>query len=216
MKLYHRRFFLYMYLNVRVCVRVNVKVDVKFNAALPSVGSVVSRDMTHAITGRRGTLNQLLAIATTGGGSRREIQRLPPHIHTVSNTLTMNRKLSPRFQAHRSFNSPRPPKTDLKLTFLINESRIYIINLWYLWNNYNIVSFSEIDMELKSELRFATTVRISNILDNPRDIKGNQNNNWGRFRRRWRETMWKTLKVHLEKKGLTGGRGSGSRRRIRG
>lgn len=129
MKLYHRRFFLYMYLNVRVCVRVNVKVDVKFNAALPSVGSVVSRDMTHAITGRRGTLNQLLAIATTGGGSRREIQRLPPHIHTVSNTLTMNRKLSPRFQAHRSFNSPRPPKTDLKLTFLINESRIYIINL---------------------------------------------------------------------------------------
>lgn len=72
-------------------MRVNVKVDVKMNA-LPSVGSVVSRDMTHAITGRRGTLNQLLAIATTRGGSRCKIQWLPPYIHTVSNTLTMKRK----------------------------------------------------------------------------------------------------------------------------
>lgn len=121
-----KSFFLYMFLNVRVCVRVNAKVDVKLNAALPSVGSVVSRDMTHAITGRCGTLNQLLAVATTRGGPRREIQRLPPHIHTVSNTLTMNRKLSPRFQAHRSFSFARIPilfiqKPNLKVTFLIRS-----------------------------------------------------------------------------------------------
>ena len=30
--------------------------------ALPSVGSVVPRDMTHAITGRRRALNELLAV----------------------------------------------------------------------------------------------------------------------------------------------------------
>lgn len=63
------------------CKNVNVNV----NAALPSVGSVVSRDMTHAITGRRGALYQLLAIATTRGGPRREIQ--PPHIHTAPNNI---------------------------------------------------------------------------------------------------------------------------------
>lgn len=91
-----------------------MRINVKLNAALPSVGSVVSRDMTHAITGRRGTLNQLLAIATTRGGPRREIQRLPPHIRTVSNTSTMNRKLLPRFQAHRSFKFTRIPTPFIK------------------------------------------------------------------------------------------------------
>lgn len=62
-------------------------VSVNVNAALPSVGSVVSRDMTHAITGRRGALYQLLAIATTRGGPRHEIQRVPPHIHTAPNNI---------------------------------------------------------------------------------------------------------------------------------
>lgn len=67
------------------CRRIVKNVNVNVNAALPSVGSVVSRDMTHAITGRRGALYQLLAIATTRGGPRREIQ--PPHIHTAPNNI---------------------------------------------------------------------------------------------------------------------------------
>lgn len=71
----------------------NVSVNVNI-AALPSVGSVVSRDMTHAITGRRGALYQLLAIATTRGGPRREIQRVPPHIHTASNNINNNKTQS--------------------------------------------------------------------------------------------------------------------------
>lgn len=73
----------------------NVSVNVNI-AALPSVGSVVSRDMTHAITGRRGALYQLLAIATTRGGSRREIQRVPPHIHTASNNINTIRHKATR------------------------------------------------------------------------------------------------------------------------
>lgn len=73
----------------------NVSVNVNI-AALPSVGSVVSRDMTHAITGRRGALYQLLAIATTRSGSRREIQRVPPHIHTASNNINTIRHKATR------------------------------------------------------------------------------------------------------------------------
>lgn len=73
----------------------NVSVNVNI-AALPSVGSVVSRDMTHAITGRRGALYQLLAIATTRGGPRREIQRVPPHIHTASNNINTIRHKATR------------------------------------------------------------------------------------------------------------------------
>lgn len=77
----HRHIDIYIIELSRQSLGVNVDV------ALPSVGSVVPWNMTHAITGRRGTLYQLLAIATTRGGTRCEIQRVSPHIHTASNNI---------------------------------------------------------------------------------------------------------------------------------
>jgi len=74
---------IYVYIIERSRQRLGVNVD----AALPSVGSVVPWDMTHAITGRRGALYQLLAIATTRGGPRCEIQRVSPHTHTAPNNI---------------------------------------------------------------------------------------------------------------------------------
>lgn len=76
-------------------LNVDVNVNVNVNAALPSVGSVVPRDMTHAITGRRGALYQLLAVAATRGWPRCKIQRVPPYIHTARNKMN-NKTISTR------------------------------------------------------------------------------------------------------------------------
>lgn len=92
--------YMYVYFTLRAWVRAaspyryiyimdrsRQSLGVNVNVALPSVGSVVPWDMTHAITGRRGALYQLLAIATTRGGPRCEIQRIPPHTHTAPNNI---------------------------------------------------------------------------------------------------------------------------------
>lgn len=78
---------LHRHIDIYIIERSRQRLSVNVDGALPSVGSVVPWDMTHAITGRRGTLYQLLAIATTRGGPRCEIQRVPPHTHTAPNNI---------------------------------------------------------------------------------------------------------------------------------
>lgn len=126
---------LYQYINIhnRMSV-VNVNVSVNANAALPSVGSVVSRDMTHAITGRRGALYQLLAIATTRGRPRREIQRVPPRVHTAPNNIN-NKTLSTRLlvslmpASNRFLATARSVATSYYCYYEFSRSSIYFSQL---------------------------------------------------------------------------------------
>lgn len=83
---------LHRHIDIYIIERSRQSLGVNVDVALPSVGSVVPWNMTHAITGRRGTLYQLLAIATTRGGTRCEIQRVPPHIHTASNNINRSNR----------------------------------------------------------------------------------------------------------------------------
>lgn len=101
----------------------------ELNAVLPSVGSVVSRDMTHAITGRRGTLNQLLAVATTKGRPRGEIER-PSHIHTAPNTHQQSTKASTfsHLKFYNSIFSTGQMFTPSNQTFRTLISGLIIIN----------------------------------------------------------------------------------------